>query len=114
MFWESFSQRAVPIYTIHCDPEIWRDGIQAFRLEWWFKLDQAWIQHGPRSIRLCNHSHAWISLTKIKYRACVARNVTMVTLLIFITTIFRRYTFILEEDLTKPVSNLSLANISIN
>jgi hypothetical protein len=34
----------------------------------------------------------------------------MVTLRIFVATIFRRYTFVLEEDPTKPVSDLSLAN----
>ena len=44
----------------------------------------------------------------------MARNVVMVTLLIFIATIFRRYKFVLEEDPTKPVRNLSFANISVN
>ena len=34
----------------------------------------------------------------------------MVTLRIFIATIFRHYTFILEEDPTKSVSNISLTN----
>ena len=36
----------------------------------------------------------------------------MVTLRIFIATIFRRYTFVLEEDSTKPVGPHSLANPS--
>ena len=34
----------------------------------------------------------------------------MVTFRIFIATIFRHYTFILEEDPTKSVSNISLTN----
>ena len=37
----------------------------------------------------------------------------MVTLRIFIATIFRRYTFVLEEDPTKPVSNLPFANLPV-
>ena len=75
------------------------------------------FSHAPRLVKLRNRSRAWISLTKsilVKYRACVARNVAMVTLWTFTATIFRRYTFVLDEDPTTPVSNLSLANISAN
>jgi benzoate 4-monooxygenase len=115
---------SVPIYTIHRDPDIWGDDVEAFWPERWFELDQAWIQemfypfsYGPRSVKIRNRSHAWIALTKkilVNCRACVARNVAMVTLRIFIATIFRRYTFVLEEDPTKPVSNLLLINPPVN
>ena len=114
---------SVPIYTIHRDLEICGDDVEAFRPERWFELNHAWIQemlfpfsHGPRSVKLCS-LHAWIALTKmiiVNYRACVARNVAIVTLLIFIATIFRHCTIILDEDQTKPASNLSLANPPIN
>ena len=98
------------------------DGVEAFRPEQWFKLDKSWIQemffpfwHDPRSVKLGN-AHAWIALTKTmpaNRRACVERNVVMVTLRIFITTIFRCRTFVLKDP-TTSVSNLSLASLPVN
>ena len=38
----------------------------------------------------------------------------MVIFRIFITPISRRYTFVLEEDPTKPVSNISLTNLPVD
>ena len=47
---------SVPSYTIHRDPEIWGNDVEAFRPERWFEQDQAGIQktfnpfsYGPRS-----------------------------------------------------------------
>ena len=48
---------SVPSYTIHRDPEIWGNDVDAFRPERWFEQDQAGIQktfnpfsYGPRSV----------------------------------------------------------------
>lgn len=75
---------SVPSYTIHRDPEIWGNDVEAFRPERWFEQDQAGIQktfnpfsYGPR--------------------ACVGKNLANMELQIFIATIFRRYTFVLED-----------------
>jgi len=75
---------SVPSYTIHRDPEIWGKDVEAFRPERWFEQDQAGIQKtfnpfscGPRS--------------------CVGKNLANMELLIFVATIFRRYTFTLES-----------------
>jgi len=49
---------SVPSYTIHRDPEIWGNDVDAFRPERWFEQDQAGIQktfnpfsYGPRSVK---------------------------------------------------------------
>jgi len=75
---------SVPSYTIHRDPEIWGNDPDAFRPERWFEQDQAGIQktfnpfsYGPR--------------------ACVGKNLANMELQIFVATIFRRYTFVLED-----------------
>jgi len=75
---------SVPSYTIHRDPEIWGNDVDAFRPERWFEQDQAGIQktfnpfsYGPR--------------------ACVGKNLANLELQIFMATIFRRYTFMLEN-----------------
>ena len=114
---------SVPIYTIHRDPKIWGEDAEAFRPERWFELDQARIQemfypfsHGPRSVKIRNRSHAWIALTKtilVNCRACVARNLATVAVRIFTATIFRRYTFVLEDP-TGPVNNLSFTHSHVN
>jgi len=79
---------SVPSYTIHRDPEIWGSDVEVFRPERWFEQDQAGIQktfnpfsYGPR--------------------ACVGKNLANMELQIFIATIFRRYTFVLEDP-AKP------------
>ena len=50
---------SVPSYTIHRDPDIWGNDVEAFRPERWFEQDQAGIQktfnpfsYGPRSVEL--------------------------------------------------------------
>ena len=75
---------SVPSYTIHRDPEIWGNDVEAFRPERWFEQDQAGIRktfnpfsYGPR--------------------ACVGKNLAKMELQIFMATIFRRYTFVLEN-----------------
>ena len=52
---------SVPSYTIHRDPEIWGNDVEAFRPERWFEQDQVGIQKtfnpfsfGPRSVKQQN------------------------------------------------------------
>jgi len=76
---------SVPSYTIHRDKEVWgEDAETAFRPERFSEQDQAAVQktfnpfsYGPR--------------------ACVGKNLATMELQIFIASIFRRYTFVLEE-----------------
>ena len=56
---------SVPSYTIHRDPGIWGNDVEAFRPERWFEQDQAGIQktfnpfsYGPRSVELHNSKRA--------------------------------------------------------
>jgi len=49
---------SVPSYTIHRDPEIWGDNVDALRPERWFERDRVGIQktfnpfsYGPRSVK---------------------------------------------------------------
>ncbi|KAL4251988.1 cytochrome P450 family protein [Abortiporus biennis] len=84
---ESFPEGSilsVPTYTIHRDPNVWGEDIEAFRPERWFEQDKNAIQktfnpfsYGPRS--------------------CVGRNLAQMELLIIIGSILRRYEFVLQE-----------------
>lgn len=94
---------SVPSYTIHRDPEIWGNDVEVFRPERWFEQDQAGIQktfnpfsYGPRSVRRPNLIPLARKLTTY-YRACVGKNLANMELQIFMATIFRRYTFVLEN-----------------
>ena len=98
---------SVPIYTIHRDLEIWGGDIEAFRPEQWFRLDQGWIQEmfylfslSPRPVKLHNHSHTQIALTKmilVHYLQSIrSQEHRDGDLQIFMATIFRRYTIVLE------------------
>ena len=56
---------SVPSYTIHRDPGIWGNDVEAFRPERWFEQDQAGIQktfnpfsYGPRLVELRNGKRA--------------------------------------------------------
>ena len=49
---------SVPSYTIHRDPGVWGNDVEAFRPERWFEQDPAGIQkafnpfsYGPRSVK---------------------------------------------------------------
>ena len=100
---------SVPSYTIHRDPEIWGNDVEAFRPERWFEQDQAGIQkafnpfsYGPRSVELCNHQMSLTKLIRMNGRACVGKNLANMELQVFIATLFRRYRFVLEDP-KKPV-----------
>ncbi|TFK48996.1 cytochrome P450 monooxygenase pc-bph [Heliocybe sulcata] len=75
---------SVPTYTIHREKAVWGEDVDVFRPERWFEIDQADINkafnpfsYGPR--------------------ACVGRNLASMELLIIISSILRRYHFLLEE-----------------
>jgi benzoate 4-monooxygenase len=74
----------VPSYSLHRDPLIWGEDTEAYRPERWFERDQADIQKtfnpfsfGPR--------------------ACVGRNLADLELRIMISSLLRRYHFVLED-----------------
>ncbi|KAI6019956.1 cytochrome P450 [Pisolithus orientalis] len=80
---------SVPTYTIHRDTQAWGEDADQFRPERWFERDHAAMQkafnpfsYGPR--------------------ACVGRNLASMELLIIISSIFRRYHFVLAEP-DKPL-----------
>ncbi|KAH7923089.1 cytochrome P450 [Leucogyrophana mollusca] len=75
---------SVPSYTIHRNKEVWGEDTEAFRPERWFECDHAAVQKtfnpfsfGPRG--------------------CVGRNLASMELLIIISSILRRYEFVLAE-----------------
>ncbi|KAI0945650.1 hypothetical protein AcW1_001822 [Taiwanofungus camphoratus] len=75
---------SVPTYTVHRDVEVWGVDADVFRPERWEERDKNALQQafnpfsfGPRS--------------------CVGRNLASMELLIIISSILRRYHFVLEE-----------------
>jgi len=92
---------SVPSFTVHRARDVWGDGVDVYRPERWFeddagKMNKAFnpFSYGPR--------------------ACVGRNLASMELLIIISSIFRRYEFVLlkpnerlatrEGFLRKPLS----------
>ncbi|PFH49587.1 hypothetical protein AMATHDRAFT_147425 [Amanita thiersii Skay4041] len=75
---------SVPSYTIHRDPNVWGEDVEAYRPERWFEQDQNAIQKtfNPFSIGP---------------RACVGRNLAFMELQIIIASLLRRYHFVLED-----------------
>lgn len=84
---------SVPSYTIHRDTAVWGpDAETAFKPERFFDQDQGLIQktfnpfsYGPR--------------------ACVGKNLAYMELQIFIATLLRRYSFVLEDH-SKPFDTM--------
>ncbi|KAI5116460.1 hypothetical protein M0805_005873 [Coniferiporia weirii] len=75
---------SVPSYTIHRDTGVWGADAEVFRPERWFELDQAEMQRAFNPF-------------SFGPRACVGRNLASMELLIIISSIFRRYEFVLEQ-----------------
>ncbi|KAG0691553.1 cytochrome P450 [Suillus ampliporus] len=75
---------SVPSYTIHRDTNVWGEDADAFRPERWFERDNATLQKG---------------FNPFSYgpRACVGRNLASMELLIIISSILRRYQFVLAD-----------------
>ncbi|KAK0192825.1 cytochrome P450 monooxygenase [Armillaria mellea] len=75
---------SVPSYTIHRDPEVWGDEIEEYRPERWFERDNALIQKTFNPFSLGP-------------RACVGRNLASLELQIIVSSILRRFDFVLED-----------------
>ncbi|KAF9043501.1 cytochrome P450 monooxygenase [Hymenopellis radicata] len=75
---------SVPSFTVHRDPTIWGDDVEAYRPERWFEQDQAGIQKtfNPFSVGP---------------RACVGRNLATLELQIIVASILHRFDFVLED-----------------
>lgn len=83
---------SVPTYTIHRDEEVWGKDPEVFRPERWFEQDKNAVQKtynpfsfGPRS--------------------CIGRNLANMELLIIVSSILRRYDFVLEDP-DKPFDTM--------
>ncbi|KAI5887036.1 cytochrome P450 [Schizophyllum commune H4-8] len=81
---------SVPSYTLHRDEDVWGEDAEDFRPERWFERDQALMQRtfNPFSIGP---------------RACVGKNLATLELQIIISSLLRRYHFVLENpDMELP------------
>ncbi|KAJ6569111.1 cytochrome P450 monooxygenase [Mycena capillaripes] len=76
---------SVPSYTIHRDPGVWGDDPEVYRPERWLEADRA----------------AAIQKTFNPYsvgpRACIGRNLAALELLIIVSSLVRRFDFVLAE-----------------
>ncbi|KAK0449729.1 cytochrome P450 monooxygenase [Desarmillaria tabescens] len=75
---------SVPSYTIHRDPVVWGDDIEEYRPERWFERDNGLIQKTFNPFSLGP-------------RACVGRNLASLELQIIVSSILRRFHFVLED-----------------
>ncbi|KAF8888565.1 cytochrome P450 monooxygenase [Infundibulicybe gibba] len=75
---------SVPSYSIHRDPTVWGEDVEAYRPERWFEQDSTAIQKtfNPFSVGP---------------RACVGRNLAFLELQIIVASIMRRYHIVLEN-----------------
>ncbi|KAF9001677.1 cytochrome P450 monooxygenase pc-bph [Cyathus striatus] len=75
---------SVPTYTIHRNKEVWGEDADEYRPERWFEQNQA-------AMTKCFNAFSYGP------RGCVGRNLAYLELLVTTATIFRRYTFTLED-----------------
>ncbi|KAK0482260.1 cytochrome P450 monooxygenase [Armillaria novae-zelandiae] len=75
---------SAPIYTIHRDPTVWGDDVEKYRPERWFECDSAAM------------SKAFTPFS-VGPRACIGRNLAMLELQIIISSILKRFHFVLEN-----------------
>nr|BED42915.1 cytochrome P450 monooxygenase [Trametes versicolor] len=75
---------SVPGYTLHRDKAVWGDDADEFRPERWFGKDKAAMQRA-------------FAPFSVGPRSCVGRNLAHLELLTFVASIFRRYSFVLEN-----------------
>jgi benzoate 4-monooxygenase len=99
---------SVPSFTIHRDKGVWGEDADVFRPERWFERNQAAIQktfnpfsYGPRYVQW---SRAVTPLKNMFVRACVGRNLASMELQIIVSSLLRRYDFVLEHP-DKPARN---------
>ncbi|KAK0495838.1 cytochrome P450 [Armillaria luteobubalina] len=75
---------SMPSYTIHRDPEVWGDDVEEYKPERWFERDNALIQNT-------------FNLFSLGPRACVGHNLASLELQIIVSSILRRFDFVLED-----------------
>ncbi|EJC97664.1 cytochrome P450 monooxygenase pc-bph [Fomitiporia mediterranea MF3/22] len=81
---------SVPTYTIHRDPIVWGEDADAFRPDRWFERDQTILQKA-------------FSPFSFGPRACIGRELAIMELCIFVSSIFHRYDLELEAP-DKPLT----------
>jgi len=78
---------SVPSFTIHRDPKVWGDDVEAYRPE-------RWISDEKRDKALMMRTFNPFSVGP---RACVGRNLAMLELQIIVASMLRRYDYVLEN-----------------
>lgn len=93
---------SVPSYTIHREPAVWGEDVEAYRPERWFEGDQALMNRtfnpfsvGPRYA--VSFSMFAFLLSDVIDSACVGRNLATLELQIILASIMRRYDIVLEN-----------------
>ncbi|KZT00648.1 cytochrome P450 [Laetiporus sulphureus 93-53] len=75
---------SVPTYTVHRDKEVWGEDVEVFRPERWEECDK-------------NEMQKAFNPFSFGPRTCVGRNLASLELLVIISSILRRYHFVLQE-----------------
>ncbi|EIW78435.1 cytochrome P450 monooxygenase pc-bph [Coniophora puteana RWD-64-598 SS2] len=75
---------SVPTYTLHRDKRVWGDDPEIFRPERWFEENSAKM-------------HKAFNTFSFGPRACVGRNLANLELLIIVSSLLRRYDFVLKN-----------------
>ncbi|EJC97641.1 cytochrome P450 [Fomitiporia mediterranea MF3/22] len=93
---------SVPTYTIHRDPGVWGEDADAFRPERWLECDQSVMQKAFNPF-------------SIGPRACIGRNLALMELQLFASSIFHRYEIVLEgvdkpEYACMPPNHVSISD----
>nr|ASN66816.1 Cyp53C10 [Phaffia rhodozyma] len=79
-FFKQGTVLSVPTYTVHRDPDIWGDDIEAFRPERWYELDKATM-------------HSAFMPFSTGPRGCVGKNLAATELLLIVSSLAWRYNF---------------------
>ncbi|KAK7462809.1 hypothetical protein VKT23_007389 [Stygiomarasmius scandens] len=87
-FFESGTVVSVPSFTIHRDPAVWGEDVEAFRPERWFEGDK-------EAKELRNRTFNPFSVGP---RGCVGKNLAYLELQIIVGSILRRFEFVLEKE----------------
>ncbi|CAK5274619.1 unnamed protein product [Mycena citricolor] len=85
---------SVPSFTIHRDPAVWGDDVEAFRPERWFEEDKADMMQKV------------FNPFSVGPRACVGRNLASLELQMICGSILRRFDFVLQDSSAKVCHSL--------
>ncbi|KAK1226919.1 hypothetical protein PQX77_010089 [Marasmius sp. AFHP31] len=93
---------SVPSYTIHRNAEVWGEDYETFRPERWIEAEEEWKQLQKAGKDDKNSKHRLFQQTfnpfSIGPRACVGKNLANLELLIIVSSILRRFHFVLERE----------------